>query len=92
MAYLQELWLELSGAAACCYTAAGWRRTGEVMVCKIAEMLIQRGQAVSAAAIMQRQARQLLGEGWLQLSGHTLKNLLDCHTLLYQVGARDSMS
>ena len=55
------------------------------MVCKVAEMLVERGQAQSAAAIMQRQARLFLSEGWLHLSSRTLKDLLDCHTLLYQV-------
>lgn len=54
------------------------------MVCKVAQMLVQRGQAASAAAIMQRQARVFLGEGWLHLGASTLIDLLECHTLLYQ--------
>lgn len=56
-----------------------------MMVCKVAQMLVQRGQALSAAAIMQRQARLFLSEGWLRLGSKTLQDLLECHTLLYQV-------
>ena len=63
-----------------------------MMVCKVAQILVQRGQALSAAAIMQRQARLFLGEGWLQLGSKTLQDLLECHTMLYQVRALSAMS
>lgn len=58
------------------------------MVCRVAEMLVHRGQASSAANIMQRQAKLFLSDGWLLLSRHVLKDLLDCHLQMYQVSSR----
>jgi hypothetical protein len=55
------------------------------MVCKVAEVLIARGQAAQAASILQRQARLFLGEGWLTLAGRILTDLQNCHATLYQV-------
>lgn len=88
----QDLWLQLSSAAALCYTSAGWRRTGELMVCRVAELLVQRGQAVAAANVMQRQARLFLSEGWLLLGTHVLRDLLDCHLQMYRVLITSSIS
>ena len=81
----QELYKELSGAAAASYTAAGYRRTGERMLEKVADVLAQRGARFEAAAMVQRQARQFLAEGWLCLAAPLLLKLMAYHLELYQV-------
>ena len=79
--------MELSGCAAACYTAAGWRRTGELVVSRLAEILAQRGQLAASVAAQQRQARLFLSEGWLQQAARLLHELLDAQHLLSQVAS-----
>ena len=83
--------MELSGCAAACYTAAGWRRTGE-LVSRLAEILAQRGQLAASVAALQRQARLFLSEGWLHQAARLLHELLDCQHLLPQVASPGSSS
>lgn len=84
---LQELWVELSGCAAACYLAAGWRRTAEGMLAEVAEQMMAGGQPGIAAAIAQRQARHLLAAGWARLGAHLLHDIVCCQEELYQVMA-----
>lgn len=82
---LQELWIELSGAAAACYAAAGWQRQAHLMMAGVADVLVQKGQLQMAISLMQNSSRHLLSEGWLHLSAHLQALQLECHQDLGKV-------
>jgi len=81
----QELWMELSGAAAACYTRCGRKRNGALMMADIADALIARGNVARAAVVLQRQCRLFLKEGWWELAAAVLPRLLQCQKMLMQV-------
>lgn len=81
----QELWMELSGAAAACYTRCGRKRNGVLMMADIADALMARGNVTRAAVVLQRQSRLFLKEGWWELAAAILPRLLQCQKMLMQV-------
>ncbi len=81
----QELWMELSGAAAACYTRCGRKRNGALMMPDIADALMARGNVARAAVVLQRQCRLFLKEGWWELAAAVLPRLLQCQKMLMQV-------
>ncbi len=81
----QELWMELSGAAAACYTRCGRKRNGALMMADIADALMARGNVARAAVVLQRQCRLFLKEGWWELAAAVLLRLLQCQKMLMQV-------
>jgi len=81
----QELWMELSGAAAACYTRCGRKRNGALMMADIADALMARGNVARAAVVLQRQCRLFLKEGWWELAAAVLPRLLQCQKMLMQV-------
>ncbi len=81
----QELWMELSGAAAACYTRCGRKRNGALMMADIADALMARGNVARTAVVLQRQCRLFLKEGWWELAAAVLPRLLQCQKMLMQV-------
>ena len=81
----QELWMELSGAAAACYSRCGRRRNAALMRADAADALIARGNTARAALVLQRQCRLFVREGWWYLAAAVLPRLLHCQKLLMQV-------
>ena len=82
---LQDLWVELSGAAGACYVAAGRRRVAALMRAEVAEVLVARGLVARAAALVEQQCRLFLAEGWPRLAAALLPRLIACQKSLMQV-------
>lgn len=74
--------MELSSAAARCYTACGRRRAAAAMHADVAVVLDARGHAAAAAALFRRQAALLLREGWPQLAAPVLQKLAACQEVI----------
>jgi len=77
--------MELSGAAAACYTRCGRKRNCALMMADIADALIARGNVARAAVVLQRQCQLFLKEGWWELAAAVLPRLLQCQKMLMQV-------
>lgn len=55
----EELYIELSAAAARCYSRCGRHRSAATMRADVADALAARGQLSAAAALYERQVRLL---------------------------------
>lgn len=82
---MQDLWVELSGAAGTCYVVAGRRRVAALMRAEVAEVLVARGLVARAAALVEQQCRLFLAEGWPRLAAALLPRLIACQKALMQV-------
>jgi len=71
----EELYMELSNAAAQCYALAGRLRNAGLMRSDVADALASRGNGTAAAALYERQTRLFLAEAWHQLAGLLLRKL-----------------
>ncbi len=71
----EELYMELSNAAAQCYALAGRLRNAGLMRSDVADALASRGNLTAAVTLYERQTRLFLAEAWHQLAGLLLRKL-----------------
>ena len=81
----EELWMELSGAAASCYTLCGRQRNGVLMWADVTEVLMARGLVTRAAANLDRQCTIMHRNRWWRLVAAIGPRLLECQSLIMQV-------
>ena len=74
----EELYIELSAAAARSYALCGRLRNAALMRADAADALAARGAHAAAAALYERQARLFLREAWDQLAALVLPKLARC--------------
>ncbi|KAK9806020.1 hypothetical protein WJX73_006019 [Symbiochloris irregularis] len=84
-AHYQELWVELSLAAAACYSAAGRKRNAALLRAEVGQALAAAGVHAPAAQALARQTGMFLDQRWLLLSATLLPHLASCHRALSQV-------
>ena len=84
--------MELSGAAAACYSMCGRKRNAALLRAGIADALVARGKVPRAALVLQRQCQLILREAWWHLAAVLLPRLLLCQKLLLQVASCDTWS
>ncbi|KAI7835534.1 hypothetical protein COHA_010562 [Chlorella ohadii] len=73
-----ELFIELSEAAAKCYSQCGHLRNAALLRADVADALVKAGQLERAAQLYGRQCRTFLREGWHALAAATLPKLAAC--------------
>ena len=74
----EELYMELSTAAACSYALSGRQRNAALMRADVADALAGRGEHLAAAMLYENQARHFLREAWNQLAAVVLPKLALC--------------
>lgn len=77
--------MELTGAAAACYSVCGRKRNAALLRADIADALVARGNVPRAALVLQRQCQLILKEAWWNLAAVLLPRLMHCQKVLSQV-------
>ena len=70
--------MQLSIAAAQCFSLAGRSRIAALLRADVADVLLRQGNSLAAAALYDRVARLLLRDGWPALAATLLLRLADC--------------
>jgi hypothetical protein len=74
----EELYIELSAAAARCYSYCGRKRNAALMRADVADALLRRGMLREAATLFEWQALIFTHEAWHRLAAAVLPKLIAC--------------
>jgi tetratricopeptide (TPR) repeat protein len=81
-----ELFMELSQAAASCYSRCGHLRSAALLLADVADALAKQGSLQKAAELYEQQCRCYLREGWLVLAAAALPKLAACQLACGSLG------